>query len=223
MSAKVPNFGRPLIQGVALELLPYKQQFEKQQMEVIVEAQLDIPAITYPYPRARAAMSQPAQALLDLGNKRGWQVNYLGQAPIPLQAVIDEPWLILPEHLDPKPLPNFAAQRKMAVQAAGIPVQGYVIIHEMTSNQSETKATASARSTVAGNRHSERGFRETASPGLGLPLTTAVGKGLLAVGSLVLAASLVMPLLVAALAKVDPILVCVTEQDEWLELIRWNE
>jgi hypothetical protein len=156
-----------------------------------------------------------AHRLLALGQEQGWDCAVLGHAPFPDEPVRVGKWLILPAPLDTSPIPARTLTRVQAIYQTGIPLKGFVIVHEAPMALPKPKEAASG-----GRWPKPAGF-----PHLILMLSL-VGKalGTLAVGFVMLLGltTMAVPLLfLVGAAIVDPILIAVTENDEWIEIDRW--
>ena len=179
--------------------------------------------------RVAPAVSLEARKLVALGRHRGWNCTVLGQAPIPKEPVRYGDWLIIPAHQDSSTVPPQAQERVQAVFAAGIRPEAFMVVHEAP------KLLAAP----AGNQ--ERSWRISPMPSrltttlkvtagaLGVVggIVAVSGLAVLAVAVLAVAAALVLPALLvvgaAGVAVLDPILVAVTEDGWWIELMRWQD
>ena len=143
--------------------------------------------------------STAARQVLTIGRQQGWMFNYLGKAPMPEQPLHIKDWLIIPALQDNSEIPPRAMERIQAVYASGYQPAGWVVIHEAPKLLEAPKSI------------------ELKKPNLGKIL--AVLGGVAAFGGL---AAAIIPLLGVA-AVVDPILVLVTPEMDWIEIDRWYE
>ena len=142
-------------------------------------------------------LSAHSRHVLRLGRKQGWKFNYLGKAPLPDRPVHLGEWLIIPALQDNSLIPSRAMERIQAVYASGYQPAGWLVIHEAPKLLEAPKTP------------------EPKKPKLWKIL--AVLGGVAALGGL---AATIIPLLGAA-AVVDPILVLVTPEMDWVEIDRW--
>jgi hypothetical protein len=154
--------------------------------------------------------SPETQRLMMLGQERGWDFMVLGQAPLPTEPVRLHKWLIVPVEQDTSHIPPRALERVQAIYAASLRPKGFVVVHEAPM------ALSSARS-------NEPHF---AFPKLTavLPVMEGVLGGVVAAGLVAIAAAITVavPLtLVAGALLLDPILIAVTEDGDWIEIDRW--
>jgi len=141
--------------------------------------------------------STAARQVFTIGRQQGWMFNYLGKAPIPERPIHIKDWLIIPALQDNSEIPPRAMERIQAIYASGYQPAGWVVIHEAPKLLEAPKSI------------------ETNKPKLWKYL--AVLGGVAALGGL---AAAIIPLLGAA-AVVDPILVLVTPELDWIEIDRW--
>lgn len=149
-------------------------------------------ATTSPY-----NLSTHSRQVLKIGRNQGWKFNYLGKAPLPDRPVHLGEWLIIPALQDSSHIPPRAMERIQAVYASGYQPAGWLVIHEAPKLLEAPKTI------------------EPKKPKLGRVL--AVLGGVAAIAGL---AAAILPLLGAA-AVVDPILVLVTPEMDWIEIDRW--
>lgn len=176
---------------------------------------------------APAAHSETAR-LLAFGRQNGWDVQVLGQAPLPLVPIHSGGWLIVPAEQDTTPIPERALERIQQVYAAGLRPRGFVLVHEAPPQLPAHVESASEEYAISHEPPARRELKKLlkAAPGallVGL-LGVAGATALAAVLAVVLAGGLVVgavALLGAALAGIDPILVAVMEDDSWVEIDRW--
>lgn len=161
--------------------------------------------------RHLAPLANPEiQEIVTLGEKRGWDFTVLGQAPLPTHPVRVGKWLIVPAEQDTSQIPARALQRVQAIYAAGLRPKGFVIVHEAPL--------------VLASGHNEQ---KTALPqqfSLVLPILERILGGIVASGLVAISAAILLtvPLtLVAGALLLDPILIAVTEDGDWIEIDRW--
>ncbi len=149
--------------------------------------------------KSQSLPSTAARQVLAIGRQQGWMFNYLGKAPLPERPLHIKDWLIIPALQDNSEIPPRAMERIQAVYASGYLPAGWVVIHEAPKLLEAPKTI------------------EPKKPKLGKIL--AVLGGVAALGGL---AAAIIPLLGVA-AVVDPILVLVTPEMDWIEIDRWYE
>ena len=137
----------------------------------------------------RPALSTMATQLLALGKDNGWHFQSLGKAPIPVDPIHLDGWVMIPAEQDTHPIPSRTTHRIKTVFASGIRPQGWVVIHEAPALL------------PAPNQQKASGI-------------LAQVFGLFTLGS-------ILSMLVMTAAVVDPILVAITPQGEWVEIDRW--
>ena len=146
---------------------------------------------------------------VQFGQRRGWDVAVLGQAPMLDEPIHLKDWLLVPAHEDTSQLPSRAFNRIQTLFAAGIRPQGFVVVHEAP-------------------RQLPSGVSVQQSP-LYVPLQTDLLPAISAFGKVaasVLAAAaglsgMAFMSMVVGLALLDPILIAVTNEDYWVEIDRW--
>jgi hypothetical protein len=139
----------------------------------------------------------------------------VGNAPIPENPVRVGEWLIVPVEEDSSAIPARALRRVQALYEAGLRPQGFVIVHE-----APMQLTAP---------HDSRTSDPTHLPELSPHLKMALGAaghilavvaqtlamvGMVAIGGLPAA-------LFMGIAMLDPMLIAVTEDGDWVEIDRW--
>jgi len=155
--------------------------------------------------------STESQGLLTLGRQRNWDLNILGQAPLPRQPIHLQDWLIVPAHQDSSHIPARALERIQAIFAMGLRPKGFVIVHEapklLPAPEVVEPEIAIAPSITFGFKPLITGL--LGAMAVAIPVTAAV-------------ASMIVPATLAVGAVlIDPILVAVTEDDTWIEIDRW--
>lgn len=167
-------------------------------------------------PAVPALTGSQAQQVLAVGDEYGWPFTVLGNAPMPTQPVRLGEWLIVPAQLDSSPIPERALKRVQAIYAAGLRPQGFVLVHEAPL---QLGAPRPKPFDVAE-------FVERISPKVLEVLGKAVGAtAVVAIYGALAAAFIVCPwpFLLMGLVLVDPILIAVTEDGDWIEIDRWNQ
>ncbi len=156
------------------------------------------------------ALSTLAVQIIVFGKQRGWDFKHLGRAPFPDRHIRVGDWLIVPAHQDTSLIPPRAQQRVRALNAAGLYPTGWVVVHEAPhllpapapEIRPETNPIPWKRIAVTGGK--------------------VVMKGVIALAKIAAfssAAVFVSALGIAAL--LDPILVAVTLEGDWIEIDRW--
>ena len=134
------------------------------------------------------------QVLFRLAKEHHWKFKTLGNAPVPQEALRVENWLIIPAIEDKSFIPPHAFEKIEAVYKAGIQPQAWVVVHEAPMVLPETTAT---------KKNQKRPFV--------LPYLIALG------GLGIWLASTV----ITTVAIVDPILIAITPDNDWIEIDRW--
>lgn len=162
------------------------------------------------------------EALMGVADQLNVTFRLLGLAPFPTQRVELEHWTIVPAQEDNCLIPARAVRRVHAIFKAGIKLKGFLIIHEKPI----------IPPALPDPNVIDAQFVELPKPRVNLPvgailetsLKTTAEVSKLLLGALALAASTALPMLfVLGAALVDPILVAVTDQNEWVEIDRWDE
>jgi len=148
-----------------------------------------------------------AQLLIDFGKYRGWEFVFLGKEPVPEKPVRKGDWVAVPPEMDNTPYPNNVYEKMLAIQAANLEPKLFLLVHYDPEKPREMEV---APPKVLPATQSEP---KDSKLGLG---SLFVAAGAFAVGIKVL-----FGLLAAAMFLVDPILVAITEDDEWVEIDRW--
>jgi hypothetical protein len=153
---------------------------------------------------------QATKQLVEFGQKQGWQLNVIGQAPMLEEPIRLKDWLLVPAHEDTSEIPFRALQRVQSLFAAGIRPKGFVVVHEAPRVLPAGEPVKLPKPFPVGNVE------------FGKVLSTA-GKVVAAAATAVAALSglaLLSGLMVGA-AVLDPILIAVTDDDYWVEIDRW--
>jgi len=148
--------------------------------------------------------------LVQFGQRRGWDVAVLGQAPMLAEPIRLKDWLLVPAQEDTSRLPYRAYNRIQTLFVAGIRPQGFVVVHEAP-------------------RQLPSGI-PTQQPPLYMPMQSDLLPALSAFGkvaaSVLTAAAAVtgmalMSSMFVGLALLDPVLIAVTNENYWVEIDRW--
>ncbi|MGD8457501.1 MAG: hypothetical protein PVF83_14055 [Anaerolineales bacterium] len=165
--------------------------------------------------------SEETQKIITFCKQKGWDTAYLGKAPLPHLPARKGDWLIVPAHLDTSALPERAMARIRSIYTAGFRPQGFVLVHEapkllpanITERPDQTPASVIAPEVILKIRSTLKIF----GGALG---TIALATG--AVALAILALSILLPVFLITVAVViDPILVVVTKDNNWIEIDRW--
>ena len=151
-----------------------------------------------------------ARQFVALGTRQGWDFRVLGRAPMPSAPIHLEEWLLVPAQLDNSDVPARTIDRISKVYAAGLRPKGFVIIHEAPKILQSPSMTSSEPARIPEFvQHSGNAAR-------------LVGQVAGAVARLAATVGVALPVALVTLALlIDPILVAVTEEDDWIEIDRW--
>jgi hypothetical protein len=158
------------------------------------------------------SMSSQARQTLALGEQRGWDFKVLGKAPLPQTPVHLENWLIVPATQDRSHIPPKTFQRIQSLYANGIRPIGFVVVHEAPRMLSTPQKTAGPKASQAAPIPERIAGTK--------PVTFESVISSLAAGLSPLA--MIFGAIFMGLIMIDPILVVVTEEGEWIEIDRWN-
>jgi hypothetical protein len=166
-----------------------------------------------------------AQAILNLGRQGGWDAFVLGNAPLPGDPVRVDDWLVVPAQQDSTPIPSRALERIESIYTAGIRPQGFVLVHEaplrLPANVGEDHGTVRISHIPPKTRQLAKTVAVAGALTLG-GLVILPGLIAFTIAVIGLAMAVIVPLgLLAGAAAVDPILVAVTEDGDWVEIDRW--
>ncbi len=137
-------------------------------------------------------LATQAELLMDVGERNNWRFVNLGKAPIPEQPVRAGEWLILSATEDSSPIPNKTMQRIKTIYQEGIRPLHWVVVHEAPFLLSPPEP--------------EKQKKPRLLPylallgGLGVWLATTI---------------------ITTAAIVDPILIAITPEFDWIEIDRW--
>ena len=137
-------------------------------------------------------LATQAELLMDVGDRNNWNFVNLGKAPIPEHPVRAGDWLILSAMEDDSPIPNRTMQRIQTIYQKGIRPLSWVVVHEAPLLLSAPKPEKEKK------------------PHL-LPYLALLG-GL---------GALLATTLITTAAMVDPILIAITPEFDWIEIDRW--
>jgi len=138
------------------------------------------------------ALATQTELLMGIGNRNNWKFVNLGKAPIPEQPVRAGEWLILSAMEDNSPIPTRTMHRIQTIYQEGIRPLHWVVVHEAPFLLSAPKPEKQKK------------------PHL-LPYLALLGG---------LGAFLAATLITTA-AVVDPILIAITPEFDWIEIDRW--
>lgn len=179
--------------------------------------------------RTLPRVSPQAAELMELSERRNFDFQVLGRAPMLIDSIFTGTWWISPVEKDQAaPIPERAMERVKAVYDSGIRPKGWVIAHEvpgvLTSGKKEEE-------TAPWWMEWKRGMlsliaRPLLLVGIGVSLALIIP---IVIGYLIqiaagVIAALILPLVVlgvAGVALADPVLIAVTEDNYWVEIDRW--
>lgn len=148
--------------------------------------------------------------LVRFGQRRGWDVVVLGQAPMLIEPIRLKDWLLVPAQEDNSRMPFRAYNRIHALFDRGIRPKGFVVVHEAPLQL--PSGVTIKQSPVYAPIQSDL-----------LPALAAFGK--IAASALTAAATVTGMALVSTMfvgvALLDPILIAVTKENQWVEIDRW--
>jgi hypothetical protein len=136
-------------------------------------------------------LATQTELLLDVGYRNNWDFVCLGKAPVPTQPVRIGEWLIVSALEDNSPIPRQTMQRIQTIYQEGLRPQSWVLVHEAPYQLCPPKQ----------DKKSKRIW----------PYLALLGSLGLLIGYTVLASA----------AVVDPILIAVTPESDWVEIDRW--
>ena len=135
-------------------------------------------------------------------------------------------WILAPAQGDSTAIPVRSLARVQAIFLAGIQPQGFVLVHEAPKLLKAPQDAGSQEPGTLVERYlGQSTIKWMTAVGGALVLAVAAAAGLVMVAAAViaLASVLIVPaVLMAAALGVDPILVAVTDDDEWIEIDRWQ-
>ena len=138
------------------------------------------------------SIATQTELLMDVGNRNNWHFVNLGKAPIPEQPVQAGEWLILSAMEDNSPIPTRTMQRIQTIYQQGIRPQHWVVVHEAPLLLSAPQPEKAKKPRI-------------------LPYLALLG-GL---------GALLATTLITTAAVVDPILIAITPEFDWIEIDRW--
>jgi len=143
-----------------------------------------------------------AQEFLALGNFMGWPMRIIGQAPMLEEPVRLKNWLLVPAQQDSTRVPRRTLRRIQLLFAQGLRPQGFVVVHEAPMQLAAPAPVLPERKPLE--------WQQVGN------MTTTIAKGL----GLLMLGSLLLPL--GLLVVLDPILIAVTQDNDWIEIDRWQ-
>jgi hypothetical protein len=162
-----------------------------------------------------ALMGPQALQLMQLGERRGWEPLVLGKAPLPDRPTRVGDWLLVPVEQDTSCIPARALRRVQAIYEAGMRPQGFVVVHEAPRQLAgPTPMTRPMTPTDVAEQLRPVGAFALKAAGV----VAVIGACLLTV---IAAIALPIPFLLIGAIALDPILVAVTEDGDWIEIDRW--
>lgn len=145
--------------------------------------------------------------LIEFGKTRGWEFKVLGRAPLPTQEEKLRNWTLIPEEQDNNITPWNAKGKMQAIEKAGLVPRGYVIAHERSQDTPKVEI----------NKPKEK-HEEKQSVGIEEGFTQSVSDFF---DSAIADIGTFLPLGIAALFLIDPVLIAVTNDYTWVEIDRW--
>ncbi len=144
--------------------------------------------------KQNSTLATQSQQLIALGKSHRWQFKVLGKAPVPTEAIRVDNWVVVPSQEDTSEIPIRAMKKVQAVYQAGIQPKAWVVVHEAPMTLPKTTDPT----------------QQKKDPPV-LPYLLALG-GL----GIWLASTLI-----TTVAVVDPILIAITPENDWIEIDRW--
>ena len=141
---------------------------------------------------AAHTLATQTQLLMHIGYKYNWDFVNLGKAPIPEQPVRAGDWLIVSATEDSSRIPRQTMQRIQTIYQEGIRPQHWVVVHEAPLLLSAPQPEKAKKPRI-------------------LPYLALLG-GL---------GALLATTLITTAAVVDPILIAITPEYDWIEIDRW--
>lgn len=135
-----------------------------------------------------------AELLMDVGKRNNWNFVNLGKAPIPDQPVRAGEWLIVPATEDTSSIPRQTMRRIKTIFHEGIQPIHWVVVHEAPLLLSAPKPEKEKKSRLWPYL--------ALLGGLGVWLATTI---------------------LTTAAVVDPILIAITPEYDWIEIDRWYD
>jgi len=137
-------------------------------------------------------LATQSQLLMDIGQRNNWNFVNLGKAPIPEQPVRAGEWLIVSATEDTSPIPKQTMQRIKTIYQEGIHPLHWVVVHEAPFLLSAPKPEKEKKPRILPYL--------ALLGGLGVWLATTI---------------------ITTAAIVDPILIAITPEFDWIEIDRW--
>jgi hypothetical protein len=171
--------------------------------------------------------SPEIREFLRLVQKKGWQSQILGQAPLPTEPVRLGNWLIVPAEQDSSKIPDRALERIQTLFHSGLRPKGFVLVHEAPKllpfprgDDTEKDFQIHAFPSNFTTKLKKIGLWIGAAL-LGIALLTSLALVIaIAIGAALML--LVPAAMVTGAVALDPILVAVTEDNFWIEIDRWD-
>lgn len=163
----------------------------------------------------KPSTSPQAVALLEVGQAFNGEFAFLGCAPMPTMPVRVGDWLIAPAQQDSSPIPARTLKRVQAIYEAGLRPQGFVLVHESPPLLTAPHRPESMPTTKTWQ------VPQLSPQVKSVLLTTAKALGGLALLSALFPLGMLL-VMGAAVTAVDPILIAVTDDNEWIEIDRWT-
>lgn len=162
-------------------------------------------------------LSAEGSGLLALGQERHWKFRLLGKRPPLTRPTFRQQWWLVPVEEESGAIPPRALKRVRAIYQAGLRPQAFVIAHEAPPLLQSPQ------------KRREGSNRQVSTPSSGEVLTPIVaicgallrGLGLLLAMAVPALGALLGMALMAAIA-VDPRLIAITSEGEWIEIDRWQ-
>ena len=137
-------------------------------------------------------LATQAELLMDVGDRNNWRFVNLGKAPIPEQPVRAGEWLIVSATEDTSPIPRQTMHRIKTIYQEGIRPMHWVVVHEAPFLLSAPKPEKEKKPRILPYL--------ALLGGLGVWLATTI---------------------ITTAAIVDPILIAITPEFDWIEIDRW--
>jgi hypothetical protein len=155
--------------------------------------------------------SPQARRLLDIGKINHWDFRVLGQAPYPEFPVYTGDYWIVPLEEERQPMPRWVVGRAMAVLDSGVPLQGFVVVHE-APKVLEAKRQPPPPPQIPWEKIGK--FAWMAAKVTGAIFALA--------GVALVAISTAVAFMMGAFILADPVLIAVTEDRTWVLIASWE-
>ena len=168
-----------------------------------------IDRLTVDKPSKFLKQSQGGQ-IRTIGEKYGLDFPFIGIAPIPTEPVYVPGCWIIPAVQDQSKIPARTFERIRLLFGEGLRPRAFVIVHEAPLTLRSPQITIPKVPEIPVSPQRNVSVNQRAS-------------GSLLAGFLSGASLLSLPLLLlASVALIDPILIAITDEHEWIEIDRWN-